>query len=82
MVLTSLAPGANSDHLIVTASSDGTVSSGGQVVPNTPWAGFLTNPTSDPSGRFIMAGSGLFTYGGWTDLAGRAKYIVGMKMPD
>lgn len=80
--LTSLAPGANSDHLIVTASSDGTVSSGGQVVPNTPWAGFLTNPTSDPNGKFIMAGSGLFTYGGWTDLAGRAKYIVGMKMPD
>ena len=78
--LTSLAPGANSDHQIVTASNDGTVSTGGQVVPNTPWAGFLTNPTSDPRGRFIMAGSGLFTYGGYTDLAGNAKYILGQKM--
>ena len=80
--MTQLTPGSNANHLIVTASNDGSVSTGGRVEPNTPWDGFLTNPTSDPRGRFIMAGSGLFTYGGYTDLGGNAKYFVGMKMPD
>jgi len=34
--VTALAQAAHSDHLIVAASIDGTVSMGGQVEPNTP----------------------------------------------
>ncbi len=74
-----LSPGGNATSGIVTAYSDGTVSSGGSMILNTPWDGFVTN-TQDTRGKWILAGSGVFTYGGWTDLAGRAKYIVGMKM--
>lgn len=77
--MVSLSPGSDSSSLIVTANSDGTVSTGGNMLPNQPWNGFITN-SLDTNGRFIMAGSGVFTYGGWTDLAGRAKYMIGMKM--
>ena len=77
--LVNLAPGGNATSGIVTANADGTVSSGGSMILNTPWDGFATN-TQDVRGMWILAGSGVFTYGGWTDLSGRAKYIVGMKM--
>lgn len=77
--LVNLAPGSNATSGIVTANADGTVSSGGSMVINTPWDGFVKN-TQDTGGMWILAGSGVFTYGGWTDLSGRAKYIVGMKM--
>jgi len=77
--MVSLAPGADSTSLVVKANADGTVSTGGTMLPNTPWDGFVEN-TSDTNGKFIMAGSGVFTYGGWTDLSGRAKYMIGMKM--
>jgi hypothetical protein len=77
--MVSLAPGANSSSLVVTANSDGTVSTGGSMLPNQPWNGFIEN-TVDPRGKFIMAGSGVFTYGGWTDLSGKPKYMIGMKM--
>jgi hypothetical protein len=77
--MVSLAPGSDSTSLVVTASADGTVSTGGSMVANQPWDGFVEN-TSDTNGKFIMAGSGVFTYGGWTDLLGRAKYMIGMKM--
>ena len=77
--LVNLGPGGNASSAIVTANADGTISTGGAMVLNSPWAGFVAN-TQDPRGMWILAGSGVFTYGGWTDLAGRAKYIVGMKM--
>lgn len=77
--LVNLGPGGNTTSFIVTANADGTVSSGGSMVINRPWAGFVTN-TLDTRGMWILAGSGVFTYGGWTDLSGRAKYIIGMKM--
>jgi len=77
--MVSLVPGADSTSLIVTANSDGTVSTGGTLIPNSPWNGMVSS-SQDPSGRFIMAGSGVFVYGGWTDLSGRPKYMIGMKM--
>jgi hypothetical protein len=77
--MVSLAPGADSTSLVVTANADGTVSSGGSMLPNQPWDGFIKN-SSDTNGMWIMAGSGVFTYGGWNDSSGRAKYIIGMKM--
>lgn len=77
--MVSLAPGADSTSLVVTANADGTVSTGGSMLPNQPWDGFIENST-DTNGKFIMAGSGVFTYGGWTDSSGRAKYMIGMKM--
>ena len=77
--MVNLAPGADSNSLVVTANSDGTVSSGGTMTPNQPWDGFVEN-SIDTNGKFIMAGSGVFTYGGWTDLSGKAKYMIGMKM--
>lgn len=77
--LVNLSPGGNATSGIVTANSDGTVSSGGLMVLNTPWDGFIAN-TQDTRGKWILAGSGVFTYGGWTDLFGKAKYIIGMKM--
>jgi len=77
--MVSLAPGSDSSSLVVTANADGTVSTGGSMLPNQPWNGFIEN-TLDTRGKFIMAGSGVFTYGGWTDLSGKAKYMIGMKM--
>lgn len=77
--MVSLVPGADSTSLVVTSNADGTVSTGGSMVANQPWDGFIEN-TTDTNGKFIMAGSGVFTYGGWTDLSGRAKYMIGMKM--
>ncbi len=77
--LVSLAPGANSTSLVVTANADGTVSTGGSMLPNQPWDGFVEN-SIDKNGKWIMAGSGVFSYGGWTDLSGKPKYIIGMKM--
>jgi hypothetical protein len=77
--LTSLSPGSNASYLKITANVDGSVSTGGAMTINSPWDGFITN-SNDPSGKFIISGGGVFTYGGWTDLAGNAKYMVGMKM--
>jgi hypothetical protein len=78
--MVSLAPGADSTYQIVTVKSDGTTSDGVIFSPNSPWSGFVVSTDTNDLGKFIMAGSGVFTYGGWTDLSGRAKYIIGMKM--
>ena len=77
--VTSLTPGSDSSTLKTTSYADGSVSSGGTMTLNTPWDGFLINST-DPSGKFIISGGGVFTYGGWTDNQGRAKYMLGMRM--
>lgn len=77
--MVNLAPGADSSSQILTVDSNGNVSSGGTLQPNIPWNGFMTN-TQDPRGRNIFAGRGVVSYGGWTDLSGRAKYMVAMKM--
>lgn len=78
--LVSLAPGADSTYQIVTVKSDGTTSDGVIFSPNSPWSGFVVSTNTNDLGKFIMAGSGVFTYGGWTDSSSRAKYIIGMKM--
>ena len=77
--MVSLVPGYDSKGLIVTVYPDGTVSTGGSLLPNQPWDGFIES-TQDTYAKFIISGSGVFTYGGWTDLSGRVKYMIGMKM--
>ena len=77
--LANISPGGNGGTQVVTVASDGTPSSGGTFSPNTPWDGFITN-SNDPNGKFIMAGNGVFIYGGWKDRSNNAKYMIGMKM--
>jgi hypothetical protein len=85
--LVSLAPGGNSGQEVVTVERDGgvtTVQPDGSVstntaIPNTPWNGFFSF-TNDPNNRGLMAGDGLFSMTSPNDLAGRAKYFIGMKI--
>jgi len=85
--MVSLAPGANSGFAVVTVdanakvitvqpdgSSESTVS-----VPNTPWDGF-SGIGNSPNSRILMGGNGFYSMTQPNDLAGRAKYFIGMKI--
>jgi hypothetical protein len=85
--MVSLAPGGNSGFAVVTVdtnarittvqpdgSSESTVS-----VPNTPWDGF-SGISNSPNSRVLMGGNGFYSMTMPNDLAGRAKYFIGMKM--
>jgi hypothetical protein len=85
--MVSLVPGGNSGFAVVTVepnakvttvqpdgSSESTVG-----VPNTPWDGFSVMSNSADS-RVLMGGNGFYSMTMANDLAGKAKYFIGMKM--
>lgn len=75
-----LTPGQDSSTHIETVNQDGTVSSNGGVLTlNTPMNGFAVN-SLDNRGKLIMAGSGVLTFGGYTNNSGDAKYMFATKI--
>lgn len=85
--MVSLVPGGNSGVAVVTVEPNARLttvqpdgsSESATAVPNTPWDGFSVISNSSDS-RVLMGGNGFYSMTRSNDLAGKAKYFIGMKM--